>query len=77
MTKRIIIQSPFGEVTEAARKRAALNMKEDPDLFISILNDLTLLMGGDSAKGMAELKRRYPEALEDYVEEPTPNDDAA
>jgi hypothetical protein len=65
MTKRIQISTPFGDVTESARRRAAMNMREDPALFAEILADLTRLFGGDEAKGKSEMLRRYPEAFGD------------
>ena len=74
MTKRIIISTPFGDVTESARRRAAQNMREDPACFAEALASLTNLMGGNAERGMAEMRRRYPEAFDDSIDSTTEAD---
>lgn len=58
-----VIWTPYGQVTEAARKQAAINMSADPALFAKILALLVRECGGDEARGLAEMKRRYPESM--------------
>jgi hypothetical protein len=60
-----VIVTPWGEVTEAARLRAALNMKEDPQKRAAVEAILAKQLGS-VAKGLAEARRRYPEC---YSEE--------
>lgn len=60
-----IIMTPYGPVTESARKQAALNLWLDPvkrSQVVELLADQ--LYAGDMAKGLAEAKRRFPEAFE-------------
>jgi len=59
-----IITTPWGNVTESARKHAALNMREDADLRYRIVARLAQDFDGDWAKGLAEAKRRYPEGFD-------------
>lgn len=58
-----VIHTPYGTVTEVARKQAAINMSADPKLFAKVLAILVRECGGDEARGLAEMKRRYPEAF--------------
>jgi len=62
---RIEIETPWGLVSESARLRAALNMKEDPMIKARVEKLLVEQMGTE--KGMAEARRRYPEAYEEVV----------
>jgi len=55
--------TPYGPVTESARWRAAMNMKEDDELKAHVEELLSKEMG-NVALGMAEARRRYPEAYE-------------
>jgi hypothetical protein len=57
-----VITSPFGETTEWARKQAAENMRADPAVMIRVIEFLTRQMGSEE-RGLAEAKRRYPEAF--------------
>jgi hypothetical protein len=58
----IIIETPYGNVTESARHAAAMNMRDDLDLRTRCEDTLINQMGGDVGKAMAEMRRRYPEA---------------
>ena len=57
------IETAWGDVSEGARHRAALNMREDLGKRRAVEQLLAdQLFGGDLEKGIAESKRRYPEA---------------
>ena len=58
----IEIPTPWGNVTEAARLRAALNMRDDPLLLLRVESLVIKECGGDVDRGRAESRRRYPEA---------------
>jgi hypothetical protein len=55
------IDTPYGPVSEAARKQAAANMKLDPKLRDRVVEAVSRDVGSPEA-GLAEAKRRYPEA---------------
>lgn len=58
-----VIPTKFGEpVTESARLQAAINMALDPALKLQVEQVVITECGGDVEKGIAECKRRYPEA---------------
>lgn len=59
-----VIMTQWGPVTEAARKRAALNMKADPAKRRAV-EELLCKQLGSVARGLAEARRRYPEVYED------------
>lgn len=59
-----VIMTQWGPVTEAARKRAALNMKADPNLKRRV-EELLCKQMGSVAAGLIESRRRYPEVYED------------
>jgi hypothetical protein len=59
-----VIDTPWGPVTEAARLRAALNMREDPELRDKVTATLQDMLSGDREAAVEEMKRRYPEAFE-------------
>lgn len=59
-----VIMTQWGPVTEAARKRAALNMKADP-VKRRAVEELLCKQLGSVARGLAEAKRRFPEVYED------------
>jgi hypothetical protein len=61
---RIIILTPWGPVTEGARRQAALNMRADPELRKRVEEHLVKEMGS-VAEGLAEAQRRYPEAYKE------------
>ena len=56
-----VIQCEHGTVTEAARLRAAMNMREDPEKRAAV-EALLAKQLGSVALGMMEARRRYPEA---------------
>ena len=60
----ISIPTPFGPVSEAARRQAALNMRDDPALRERVELRIIADCGGDEEKGKAECRRRYPEAYD-------------
>lgn len=63
-----VIQTPWGPVTESARLQAALNMRDNPEVKERVERLLARECGGLAA-GLAEARRRYPEAyllLEDH-----------
>lgn len=55
-----VIMSEWGQVTEAARLRAALNMAEDAEVKRRVEEALVRKYG--VARGLAEARRRYREA---------------
>jgi len=59
-----VILSQYGQTTESARRRAAQNMIEDPDIRRRVEELLVKQSGGDRDRGLAEFARRYPEVLE-------------
>jgi hypothetical protein len=59
-----VIQTQWGPVTEAARRQAALNCRDDGVVFSRVLAIITREVGGDVNKGIEEMKRRYPEAFD-------------
>ena len=61
-TKPPVISTPHGDVTESARHAAALNMRLDPAIKMRVIDCLVKQFGGDERRGLAEAKRRYPEA---------------
>ena len=60
-----IIATEWGPVTESARLQCAVNMRLEPERRARIERMCVALMGGDEEKGLAESRRRYPEAYED------------
>lgn len=63
-TKPPVISTPNGDVTESARLQAALNMRIDPMIKMRVIDCIVKQFGGDEQRGMAEARRRYPEAFE-------------
>ncbi len=59
-----LILTQYGPVTESARAQAAANMKADPALRKAV-EELICNQVGNVANGLAECKRRYPEAYTD------------
>lgn len=60
-----VIETKWGNVTEAARLQAAINMREDPKKRADVEALLARqLFEGDIDKGRKESKRRYREAYE-------------
>lgn len=60
-----VIDTEWGPVTESARLLAAINMKADPRIKYRVEQLLAKQrFGGDESKGVAESKRRYPEAYQ-------------
>ena len=60
-----VIMTEWGPVTESARLQCAVNMRLEPERRARIERMCVALMGGDEEKGLAESRRRYPEAYED------------
>ncbi len=58
------IETPWGPVSEAARKQAALNMRDDPGLRLKVTG-LIADQCGSWAQAEMEMRRRYPEIYED------------
>jgi hypothetical protein len=56
-----VIASSWGTVSEGARRQAAINCKLDPVKRFQMEQMLIKLMGSEE-RGLAEAKRRYPEA---------------
>jgi hypothetical protein len=56
----VIINTPWGQVTESARLRCALNMRDDPAVKARVEEVLCKQHG--MARGLVESRRRYPEA---------------
>jgi len=61
----ILIETPWGYVTESARLQAAINMKVDEAVKARVETMLIQQYSGDVQAGMAEARRRYPEAYSD------------
>jgi hypothetical protein len=59
--KPIVIDTPYGPVSESARRQAAYNLKIDPQKRRQVEEMLGKELGSPEA-GRAEAKRRYPEA---------------
>jgi hypothetical protein len=65
-----VIMTEFGPVTESARAQAARNMRDDPSKRADV-EALLAKQLGSVALGVAESRRRYPEAyLENEDEVP-------
>lgn len=62
-----VIHTPFGDVTEGARLRCAMNMLEDGTLRQRVEDLLIRQNGGNVEVGIAEAKKRYPEAYEELT----------
>jgi hypothetical protein len=58
-----VISTQWGQVTSWARRLAALNMRDDPAVKARVEQLLIDTYGPEV--GMAESKRRYPEAYEE------------
>jgi len=61
MSDKPIIETPYGPVTEWARRAAAENLK-DADKYAEAMSFLTQRLGSVEA-AEAELRRVYPEAF--------------
>lgn len=59
--KSPLISTDWGPVTESARLQAAINMRDDPELKEKVVALLSKRLGSPKL-GLAEAKRRYPEA---------------
>jgi hypothetical protein len=58
-----VIHTEFGgDVPEALRKQAAINLKLDPQKRRDVLAMLTERLGGNKALALRESQRRYPES---------------
>jgi hypothetical protein len=60
-----IIMTEWGPVTESARLQAAINMRVDENIKARVETMLIQQYSGDVQAGMAEARRRYPEAYRD------------
>lgn len=58
------IETPWGDTTESARRQAAANMAADPAVKRRVEEALAKREGSVAA-GLAEARRRYPEAYQD------------
>jgi hypothetical protein len=56
-----VIPTPWGNVTESARRQAAANLIADPALRLRVLDVVVKECGGDRTRGEREFRRRYPE----------------
>lgn len=56
----IVISTAFGPVSEVARHQAEMNMAADRALRNRVEAAVIKECGGDSRRGMAEARRRYP-----------------
>ncbi len=56
----IRIETIYGPVSEVARKQAAANMKDDPELRERVM-DVLVRQTGSVELAEAEMRRRYPE----------------
>jgi hypothetical protein len=62
-SKPPVIPTKFGgPVTESARLRAALNMRDDEGLRHRVEEVIIKEFGGDIERGLKECRRRYPES---------------
>ena len=59
-----VIMTEWGPVSEPARLHAAINMRAEPDIKARV-EALLVKHEGSVEKGLAEARRRYPEAYED------------
>jgi hypothetical protein len=59
-----VIMTQWGPVSERARYQAALNMRIDEKAFARVLEIKTRECGGSMERGLAEMRRCYPEAFE-------------
>lgn len=59
-----VISSQHGQTSEGMRLQAAMNMKLDPVVRARVEEALVRQMGS-VARGLAEARRRYPEAYSD------------
>ena len=57
-----VLVSRDGVVTESARQQCAINMALDANVRLRVEQVVIKEMGGDVEKGLAECRRRYPEA---------------
>jgi hypothetical protein len=64
-----VILSPWGPVSESARKQAVFNLRLDSTRRVEVLRRIIVECKGDRVRGLVEAQRRYPEARfssEDY-----------
>jgi hypothetical protein len=61
----IVIDTPWGSVTESARHQAALNMRDDPQLRARVEGMIINQLGKGVAAGLVECQRRYPECYQE------------
>lgn len=59
-----VLSTPWGPVTEAARKQAALNLRDDPEKFKQVWKLIEQQTGLGPLDALKEMKRRYPESFE-------------
>lgn len=59
-----VISTPYGPVTESMRLQAAMNMRADIVVRFRVEQTVIKEMDGDVQRGIAECKRRYPEAYD-------------
>jgi hypothetical protein len=57
------ISTPYGDVTECARKQAALNMRDDPALRERVVEVLARELCCPPDIALKEARRRYPEGF--------------
>ena len=60
-----VILTPWGPVTESARLQCAINMRVDDGVKARVERLCIELMDDNEAAGLAESRRRYPEAYAD------------
>lgn len=58
-----IIMTQWGAVTESARLQAAINMREDPEVFERVLKLKLSQHGGNLDRALDDMKRCYPESF--------------
>lgn len=63
------IQTPWGDTTESMRLQAIANMRVNPDKRREVEALLIKQAGGDTARGLMEFQRRYPEIFSDAAPE--------
>jgi hypothetical protein len=58
------IDTPWGVVTEWARRQAAINMRNDPAKFEQVVQCFVRGQGMTREQAVATMRERYPEAFE-------------
>jgi hypothetical protein len=58
-----VIHGPFGDTTESARLQAAVNIRDNPEVYRRVL-ELLARQAGSEERALARMRAMYPEAFD-------------